>query len=101
MAWQKAVNDNVVLLTGVLRVADGTRPRRSAYMSLYMRVLPTGAVMAHVPAIRTQCHSVVNCQVAAISADMRGCTHVSCGVRTHAQLPAVNLKSTPLATRAN
>ena len=25
----------------------------------------------------------------------------SCGVRTHAQLPAVHLKSTPLATRAN
>ena len=27
--------------------------------------------------------------------------HVSCGVRTHAQLPAVDLKSTPLTTRAN
>ena len=27
--------------------------------------------------------------------------NVSCGVRTHAQLPAVDLKSTPLATRAN
>ena len=26
---------------------------------------------------------------------------VSCGVRTHAQLPAVDLKSTPLTTRAN
>ena len=25
----------------------------------------------------------------------------SCGVRTHAQLPAMDLKSTPLATRAN
>ena len=25
----------------------------------------------------------------------------SCGVRTHAQLPAVDLKSTPLTTRAN
>ena len=65
-----------------------------------MRVLPTGAVMAHAPDIRTQCHSVVNCQAAAISADMRGCTHVSCGVRTHAQLPAVDLKPTPLATLA-
>ena len=28
-------------------------------------------------------------------------TNVSCGVRTHAQLPAVDLKSTPLTTRAN
>ena len=27
--------------------------------------------------------------------------HVSCGARTHAQLPAVDLKSTPLTTRAN
>ena len=27
--------------------------------------------------------------------------NVSCGVRTHAQLSAVDLKSTPLATRAN
>ena len=27
--------------------------------------------------------------------------NVSCGVRTHAQLPAVDLKSTPLTTRAN
>ena len=27
--------------------------------------------------------------------------HVSCGVRAHAQLPAVDLKSTPLTTRAN
>lgn len=27
--------------------------------------------------------------------------HASCGVRTHAQLPAVDLKSTPLTTRAN
>ena len=27
--------------------------------------------------------------------------NVSCGVRAHAQLPAVDLKSTPLATRAN
>ena len=26
---------------------------------------------------------------------------VSCGVRTHAQLPAVDLKSAPLTTRAN
>ena len=26
---------------------------------------------------------------------------VSCGVRTQAQLPAVDLKSTPLTTRAN
>ena len=26
---------------------------------------------------------------------------VSCGVRTHAQLPAMDLKSTPLTTRAN
>ena len=26
---------------------------------------------------------------------------VSCGVRTHAELPPVDLKSTPLATRAN
>ena len=28
-------------------------------------------------------------------------TNASCGVRTHAQLPAVDLKSAPLATRAN
>ena len=28
-------------------------------------------------------------------------TNVSCGVRTHALLPAVDLKSTPLTTRAN
>ena len=28
-------------------------------------------------------------------------TNVSCGVRAHAQLPAVDLKSTPLTTRAN
>ena len=27
--------------------------------------------------------------------------YVSCGVRVHAQLPAVDLKSTPLTTRAN
>ena len=27
--------------------------------------------------------------------------NVSCGVRTHAQLPAMDLKSTPLTTRAN
>ena len=27
--------------------------------------------------------------------------YVSCGVRAHAQLPAVDLKSTPLTTRAN
>ena len=27
--------------------------------------------------------------------------NVSCGVRAHAQLPAVDLKSTPLTTRAN
>jgi len=27
--------------------------------------------------------------------------NVSYGVRTHAQLPAVDLKSTPLTTRAN
>ena len=27
--------------------------------------------------------------------------HVSCGVRTHAQSPAVDLKSTPLTTWAN
>ena len=27
--------------------------------------------------------------------------HVSCGVRTHAQVPAVDLKSTPLTIRAN
>ena len=27
--------------------------------------------------------------------------NVSCGVRTHAELPPVDLKSTPLATRAN
>ena len=37
---------------------------------------------------------------------MRSCmqlrkTNASCGVRTHAQLPAVDLKSTPLTTRAN
>ena len=32
--------------------------------------------------------------------DMAG-TNVSCGVRAHAQLPAVDLKSTPLTTRAN
>ena len=29
------------------------------------------------------------------------CICVSCGVRAHAQLPAVDLKSTPLTTRAN
>ena len=29
------------------------------------------------------------------------CVYVSYGVRTHAQLPAVDLKSTPLTTRAN
>ena len=28
-------------------------------------------------------------------------SHVSCGVRAHAQLPAVDIKSTPLTTRAN
>ena len=28
-------------------------------------------------------------------------TNVSCGVRTHAQLPAVDLKSTPLTSQAN
>ena len=27
--------------------------------------------------------------------------HVSCGARTHAELPPVDLKSTPLTTRAN
>ena len=32
--------------------------------------------------------------------DMAG-THVSCGVRASAQLPAVDLKSTPLTTRAS
>ena len=30
-----------------------------------------------------------------------GATHVSYGVRTHAHLRAVDLKSTPLTTRAN
>ena len=32
---------------------------------------------------------------------LRRFLYVSCGVRTHAQLPAVDLKSTPLTTRAN
>ena len=38
------------------------------------------------------------------SRNWHACTlwaNVSCGVRTHAQLPAVDLKYTPLATRAN
>ena len=40
-------------------------------------------------------HSRASCVVGSIKCS------VSCGVRTHAQLPAVDLKSTPLTTRAN
>jgi hypothetical protein len=37
----------------------------------------------------------------AYASNVKSVYTASCGVRTHAQLPAVDLKSTPLTTRAN
>ena len=48
-------------------------------------------------------HQRTSCGTPILHARLRtgSIKNVSCGVRTHAQLPAVDLKSTPLTTRAN
>ena len=48
------------------------------------------------------CWLLCRCNIGAVGGmELAPHRNVSCGVRTHAQLPAVDLKSTPLTTRAN
>ena len=61
-------------------------------LQLRRSCIPGGMLAVHIEYIVKQpgaCN--LNCRT----------TNVSCGVRAHAQLPAVDLKSTPLTTRAN
>ena len=53
---------------------------------------------AHATCARTQLH---NGPGRTRTQEVMKCFHASCGVRTHAQLPAVDLKSTPLTSQAN
>jgi hypothetical protein len=58
-------------------------------------------VFACMPVLGMACARAVPPQLSLAMMPSRPSMHASCGVRTQAQLPAVDLKSTPLTSRAN
>ena len=76
-------------------------PSANIYIYIYWRFRERAITHWNIHGIRYQCRLSLMTAWPRIQHLCTASANVSCGVRTHAQLPAVDLKSTPLATRAN